>query len=481
MGQLIPIGMQEVLPSDTIQHSTNLLIRVSPQAAPVMHPVTARVHHFFVPTRKLVKDTDSFDWEDFITGGNDGMNADEIPTIMSTGTPKDLLDYLGIPRISGIPVNIFPVRAFNNAYNEYYRDQDTVPIRDLDDLTIPLCAWEKDYFTTCRPFSQRGPDVTIPLGDNAPVKGIGKLDATFPQSPQADMRETGGTIRDYTGSSVMQGGASNSFYTEEDPTNPGFPAIYADLLNATGADINDVRKAFAIQRYQEARAKYGSRYVEYLKYCGVTKNLDARLQRPEYLSGGHAQIQFSEVLQTAPEDDTGNPTDTKFGVGDMYGHGIAAMKSNKYRRTIEEHGFIISMLSVRPKAIYTQGIHRTWLRKHKEDFFQKELQQIGQQEVFNNEVYADETDGMETFGFQDRYSEYKHAPSRVSSEFRDILNYWHMGREFATPPVLNQSFTDCSPTKRIYNEQESDSLWSMVQHKLVARRQVMKSASSRVL
>ena len=139
----------------------------------------------------------------------------------------------------------------------------------------------------------------------------------------------------------------------------------------------------ALQRYEEARARYGSRYTEYLRYLGVRPS-DARLQRPEYLGGGKQTLQFSEVLQTGVTTDG----DDSVGVGNLKGHGIGALRSNRYRRYFEEHGYVISLLSVRPKSIYVQGLSKTWNRRTKEDFWQKELEHIGQQEVANKEVYA---------------------------------------------------------------------------------------------
>jgi hypothetical protein len=473
MGQLFPVGCVEALPGDTFQHHTNMLVRVSPLAAPVMHPVTARIHHYFVPNRLSAAFLDNgFDWESFITGGPDGNDAQTIPTITSTGTPKDLLDHFNIPPVPGVEINALPVAAFNLIYNEFYRDQDLVTERTATDTTVPLIAWEKDYFTSSRPWSQKGPEVTVPIVGQAPISGIGVQDEDAP-SNNITVRETQG-IRTYDDG---WNSAQTSSVRVEADANQEFPQIFADLSQATGADINDVRRAFAIQRYQEARARYGSRYTEYLRYLGAYPQ-DSRLQRPEFLGGGTTQINFSEVMQTAPE--TGTPPSTEFGVGDMYGHGIAALRSNKYRRTIPEHGFIISLCSIRPKSIYTQGIHRSWLRQNKEDYFQKELQHIGQQAVLNNEVYADATNGQDTWGYQDRYMDYRTLPSGVSGDFRTTLDYWHMGRIFSSPPALNASFVECDATKRIHNVQTEDVLWIMVQNKCLARRIVEKSAMARI-
>ena len=470
MGELVPIACVEALPGDTIQHNTNALVRVSPLAAPVMHPVSARIHHFFVPNRILWDG-----WEDFITGGPDGMDTQTPPQyIVSTGNGAatgSLIDYLGVPPgLDGLQINELPIRAFNRIYNEYYRDQDLVAERAEDDTTIPLIAWEKDYFTTCRPWTQKGPDVTVPIGQSAPVVGSGLLPQPRYQTPSGS---TG--IRMATGTSGSAGLVSHDSPAEGQNLLWDDPQLEADLSQAIGGDINDIRKAFAIQRYQEARARYGSRYTEYLRYLGVRPK-DERLQRPEFLGGGRTQLNFSEIMQTS------NGTDPRYGVGDLYGHGIGAMRSNRYRRHIEEHGWIISLLSVRPKAIYQDGVHRQFLRLDKEDYFQKELQWIGQQEVFNSEVFADPAAaGRETFGYQDRYMDYRSVPSLVSAEFRDVLNYWHMARKFASAPVLNQSFTDCDATKRIHNDQTQHSLWIHTQHRMVARRLVARNAAPRIL
>ncbi|GAC77805.1 major capsid protein, partial [uncultured marine virus] len=141
--------------------------------------------------------------------------------------------------------------------------------------------------------------------------------------------------------------------------------LYADLSTAEAVNINEFRKAFALQRYQEARARYGSRFVDYLAYLGI-RSSDSRLQRPEFLGGGKQTIAFSEVLNTtSATQDPGSFDD----LGRMGGHGIAALRSNRYRRFFEEHGYIISMLSVRPRNMYVNSLHRSWSRSTKEDFY----------------------------------------------------------------------------------------------------------------
>jgi hypothetical protein len=460
MGQLLPIGLWETLPNEVVDHSTSALVRLSPLAAPVMHPVSARIHHFFIPMRLLwpqqVGGTEGDNWEDFITGGEDGMNAAQIPKITSTGVANDVLDYLGIPPVAGINVNALALHAYNMVYNEWYRDQDLAGERTEKQLDIANIAWEKDYFSSARPWLQKGPEITLPLAGTAPITGLGTQGV--PGLNNEVVTETDGSTPTYTRAFATNGAALK--VKADDVANR--PAIFADLSQALGANINDVRKAFALQRFEENRARWGSRYTEYILKSFRARPADSRLQRPEFLGGGRASINFSEVLQTAP-DDAGDP---RYGVADLYGHGISAMRGNRYRRTIPEHGYILSLLSVRPKAIYTNGIARHFLKNTKEDFFQPELKYIGQQEVFNNEVFAQSAGGGSTFGYQDRYSEYRHERSTVHGEFRNVLDYWHMGRQFQTPPTLNEDFVKCVPTKRIHNEQTQHALWIMCQHRM---------------
>lgn len=488
MGQLVPVGLFEVLPGDSVQQASSCLLRCSPLLAPVMHPVIVRIHHWFVPHR-LVWDG----WEDFITGGPDGEGgaSGEFPYISSGAgfAAGGVADYFGVPpSVANLEVSALPFRSYNLIWNEFYRDQDlqgkaainTGSGADTSTYAAALqrCSWEKDYFTTSRPWPQKGPDVTLPLGTVAPVVSTGvnplmsDAAAAYTDRSLIGFGTSGENKLGLGGAAIAAGATSVVFGSQT--------GLQADLSTATAVDINDVRRAFAIQRYQEARAQYGSRYTEYLRYLGV-RSSDARLQRPEYLGGGKQTIAFSEVLQSSPNVDTGTSEDV--GVGELKGHGIAAMRSRRYRRFFEEHGFVITLMSVRPRSIYQDGLHRLWSRRTKEDYWQKELERIGQQEVFNREVFAvsDASGGSGTFGYQDRYAEYRHMPSNVAADFRSTLDFWHMARQFTSTPTLNNTFVACNPSKRINAVQTEDTLWAMINNSVQARRMVSKSTVGRVI
>jgi hypothetical protein len=465
MGKLYPVQLQEVLPGDTMQLSSSALVRVSPMVAPVMHPCTVRIHHWFVPTRLLWDK-----WEDFITGGPGNDNVDVIPTLNDSVGAGQILDYMGVPPGTD-GVNILPLFAYNLIWNEFYRDQDLQDEIALDSSgDIQNVSWRKDYFTTARPFSQKGADITIPIGTSAPVTGTTTSSTIFNSSTIGDdiVLSHGSTVNPPINVSHSEAGSVGDITAETSTTHD----LVADLSSATGISAIEFRELFALQRYAEARAQYGSRYSEYLRYLGV-KPSDARLQRPEYLGGGKSTLQFSEVLQTASDIESATP------VGTMRGHGITAMKTKRSRRFFEEHGYVISLMSVVPKSIYESGAQRLFWKQDKEDFYQKELQSVGQQEVKMGEIYANATDPHATFGYSDRYAEYQNTPSTVAGEFRDTLDYWHLARTWSTtPPSLNADFIKCDPSKRIFADQTNDTLWCMINNNVIARRMVNKTSGT---
>lgn len=488
MGQLVPVTWFEALPGDTIQQATAALVRCAPVVTPVMHPVSVRFHHWFVPNRIIWAN-----WENFITGGGDGMDATAHPyiNIAANAAEATLHDYLGIPTtgfVSAWHANALPWRAYALIWNEFYRDQDlqtalTVSVGDGADSTTNValqnCSWEKDYLTSSRPWEQKGPAVTVPVGGQAPVTGIGVTAGTTAASFTGV--ETGASSTS-TWPGTTTSSAIRSQSTGAIAAGSNTPQIFANLSAATGVDINVLRHSFAMQRFQEARARYGSRYVEYLRYLGI-RSSDARLQRPEYLGGGKQTIQFSEVLQTAPT--TAGTGGGAGGIGQFGGHGITAVRSNRYRRFFEEHGIVMTLMSVRPKTMYSGRVKRAWLRGQavaglvgtKEDYWQRELQHIGQQQL--NNLEADSSAGVSsTFGFQDRYDEYRREESSVAGAFHSTLDVWHMSREFGSAPALNSTFVSCVPTNRIYANTAAAQLYVMANHSIQARRLVSQVGTS---
>ena len=493
MGYLYPVNLTEVLPGDSVQLSTSVFLRLAPMVVPVMHPVYMHLSNFFVPSRIL---WDGF--EDFITGGPDGTDTSVLPkvTLNVTNSPVgSLADAFGIPvqmlkDAKTFSVNSLPFIAYYMIWNEYFRDQDLNEVIDLSTITgapsslnLLRPSWAKDYFTTARPWPQKGPDVSVPV--NLTAAGEPSISATTTISPSGAptfQRNHGNdaplqSLRysAVNGSPIIKLSDLDDSLTWLDPALKAQTTINYSSGNPElgSVNINDLREAFALQRFEEHRSMFGSRYEDLLRYLGVRPQ-DARLQLPEYLGGFSAPVQFSEVLQTSSDAD-------RSGVGDMYGHGIGATKGRRIRRFIPEHGYIMSLLTVRPIPVYAQGLERIWSKENRFDFWQKEYEHIGQQEIRNSEVYADgdtAKDG-ETFGYQNRYDEYRRGVNIITGEFRTNQDYWTMARIFESRPALNGDFVSCMPTDRIFqvNEQNSDQCYAMVKNNIIAKRLVSKNGN----
>lgn len=493
LGYLYPVNLTEVLPGDSVQLSTSVFLRLAPMVVPVMHPVYMHLSNFFVPSRIL---WDGF--EDFITGGPDGADTSVLPkvTLNVTNSPVgSLADAFGIPvqmlkDAKTFSVNSLPFIAYYMVWNEYFRDQDLNEAIDLSTITgapsslsLLRPSWAKDYFTTARPWPQKGPDVSVPV--NLTAAGEPSITATTTISPSGVptfQRKYGdgdlGALRYYfgaVGNPIINESNLQDTLTWVDPALSAQTTINYTSGNPElgSVNINDLREAFALQRFEEHRSMFGSRYEDLLRYLGVRPQ-DARLQLPEYLGGFSAPVQFSEVLQTSSDAD-------RSGVGDMYGHGIGATKGRRIRRFIPEHGYIMSLLTVRPIPVYSQGLERLWSKENRFDFWQKEYEHIGQQEIRNSEVYADGDTAQDkaTFGYQNRYDEYRRGVNIITGEFRTNQDYWTMARIFASRPTLNGDFVSCMPTDRIFqvNEQNSDQCYAMVKNNIIAKRLVSKNGN----
>jgi hypothetical protein len=496
MGVLTPTLVMDVLPGDKIKLSSTQMLRFAPMLAPVMHRIDVYQHFFFVPNRLTWSN-----WEDFITGGEDGTADPVFPTIKMTPTSTaigSLPDYLGIPTLppstgpgttGQTKVSALPFAAYQMIYNEFFRDQNLIT-KGVDTLNdggnsspdlqvLHQRAWGHDYFTSALPWTQKGPEATIPLGTDAPInyqisqepsvlRGVGNDNLVNTSGVPTTGAGTLYSINDETSGGIQAyGGLPGS---ELNVTVDNSKSLVADLSTATSASINDLRQAFRLQEWLEKNARGGSRYIEVIKsHFGVTSS-DSRLQRPEYLGGGKSPVSISEVLQTS---ETGVASSDPTPQGNMAGHGINVGGGNNFSYYSQEHGYIIGLMSIMPKTAYYQGIPKHYKKFDKFDYYFPSFAHLGEQPILNEEIFADTSlSDTETFGYTPRYAEYKHMLSSVHGEFRDTLLFWHMARKFDNLPALNEQFINADPTKRIFavELQETETIYAHVFHDLKATR-----------
>ncbi len=490
MGELTPIFSQEVLPGDKWNIKTTQLLRLAPMIAPIMHQITCYTHYFFVPNRILWDG-----WEDFITGGPEGTSDPQHPFVQFSTTNAasyfnigSLADYFGVPvqknagDVAGtLDINALPFNAYQKIYDDYYRDQNliTSTYRKLDNgnnslyysqqLSMRKRAWQHDYFTSALPWTQRGPEATIPLGTTAPIVYDGGL------SNLADK------VRDASGSNLnnmdnFNSNSSGNLQAETKGTSnvsnisiDNSAHLLADLSGASASTITDLRRAFKLQEFLEKNARGGARYNEsILAHFGVTTS-DGRLQRPEYLGGGATPITISEVLQTSDSAQDLTPQ------GNMAGHGVSLGQNSKVSYRSEEHGWIIGIMSIMPKTQYMQGLNAQMRKFDKFDYYFPSFAHIGEQPIYNTEIYANTPsyEHWDIFGYTPRYAQYKYIPSTVHGEMRTTLDYWHLGRKFDTVPALNQNFIECTPdADRVFAVSGQEHFYVHQHYKVKANRKM---------
>lgn len=471
VGQLVPFYLDEVLPGDTFDVKTSKVVRLQTLLTPVMDNVYLDTYFFFVPNRLVWEH-----WKEFM--GENTQSAwlpsveYSIPQLTApeggwaTGT---LADYFGVPvGVSNLSVNALPFRAYALIVNDWFRDQNltdpmNIPLTDatvegtnngLDILDLVkggepfVCCKYHDYFTSCLPAPQKGPDVTIPVsaGANLPVVPLPTPvdDGLLTNSYTAKFL-SGQPSNDWTTLSFKQDGkqatGSTNSGQNEVPGTPIISNLWAiDNGAVSSATINQLRMAFQIQKLYEKDARGGTRYIEIIKsHFGVTSP-DARLQRPEYLGGNRIPITINQVLQqsgTVP--DAGTPQ------GTVTGQSLTTDSHSDFRKSFVEHGFVIGVMVARYNHTYQQGLERFWSRKDRFDYYWPVFANLGEQPVKNREIFAQgNAQDDEVFGYQEAWADYRYKPSHVTGEMRSAyhasLDFWHLADDYETLPKLSNEW-----------------------------------------
>lgn len=474
-GELVPFYVDEVLPGDTFRVRTSAIIRMQTPKFPVMDDAYIDMYYFYVPNRiiwddfkRFMGEADEEPWAPAKTYTVPKIalkpNKDEggKKTVPDKGS---ILDYMGVPTIKegAIEVNALPVRAYVKIWNEFFRDQNidnpavlstngptllypnkeediTSFDKRLDNarrgaLCLPVMKFH-DYFTSCLPYPQRGPEVKMPMSGNADVILYKDINLTTKYNNEEDQKLIG--AKDLN--SIFHAG-KNETLVGKVPTDNSYAYLGADLTNVNAATINELRNAIAVQHYYEAMARGGSRYREQVRSIFGTVISDKTVQVPEYLGGGRYRININQIIQAAGKSSTdGTP------LGETGAMSVTPINEASFTKSFEEHGFIIGVMCVRHDRTYQQGLERFWSRSDRLDYYVPQFANLGEQPVKKKEIYASgkESEDESTFGYQEAWADYRMKPNRVSGEMRSnytqSLDCWHYADDYDKAPTLSQEW-----------------------------------------
>ena len=478
-GKLIPFYVDEVLPGDTFSIDTSAIIRMTTPKYPVMDDAFIDFYYFYCPNRIL---WDNFKYFMGEVESKPWMPAKtyKVPEIIIKGTNEtglpyegSILDYMGVPtKVKGnFKVNALPIRAYVKIWNEFFRDENVgnaavVKTDDADlayedsssdEINLVLNVAYKggrclpvnkfhDYFTSCLPYPQRAPAVTLPMQGNAMIKGFGDLKLKEQKTLNAnsffDGKTNPGNVKDKLYSISTIGGEGQTYVNVGTGTGDIHDVVYlgADLSTITAATINDLRKTVAVQQYYEALARGGSRYREQVQALWDVVISDKTVQVPEYLGGGRYHVNINQIVQTS-----GQQTNQDTPIGETGAMSVTPINESSFTKSFEEHGFIIGVCCVRHNHSYQQGLERFWSRTDRLDYYVPQFANLGEQPVKKKEIMLTGTSkDEETFGYQEAWADYRMKPNRVSGKMRSnatgTLDFWHYADNYKSAPTLSQEW-----------------------------------------
>jgi hypothetical protein len=495
VGDVVPFFLDEVLPGDTFSVDTSKVVRMQTLLTPMMDNVYLDTYYFFVPNR-LVWDH----WKQFCGENTESAWIPEteytMPQITSPANSGwavgTLADYFGIPTgVPGLSVSSLPFRAYALIMNEWFRDQNLQDplVVPTDDSTVAgvntgtfvtdvakggkpfIAAKYHDYFTSCLPSPQKGPDVLIPSATAGEYPVVPRsnvvpsnlLDGTTYTAKiynaGSDANATRAGIGFYVSNDLQTGTQVDGLIssgTRNTESTPVINNLWAVASGGLGATINQLRLAFQIQKFYEQQARGGSRYTEVVRsFFGVTSP-DARLQRPEYLGGNRVPINVNQIIQQSGTESSGTPQ------GTVVGQSLTTDSHSDFTKSFTEHGLIIGLMVARYDHTYQQGLNRLWSRKDKFDFYWPVFANIGEQPVKNKEIYAQgNAKDDEVFGYQEAWADYRYKPNMVTGEMRSAyaqsLDVWHLADDYNALPTLSDAWIreDKSTVDRVLAVQSS--------------------------
>lgn len=474
-GYLIPFFSKEVVPGDIMKLKSRHLVRAaSPLIFPIMMNLYVNYELYYIKYRYI--------WDNWKKMMGEQRNPNDstdylVPTLM-TGeggvARRSIFDCFGI-RANGknYEFNTLKLRAYNLVYNQWYRDENLqkwqnvggtgtidAPVDEFGDSdqlsNYKLLKRNKshDYFTSMLPWQQKGDPVVLNLQGTAPIIGNGQQVSFTNGTTNFGLT----SFRDATNYNSYQNlGLSETIdsvgSTSQPSNNPGDDVaiglstidsgIVADLSNVLGVNIADFRTGWQIQAIKELDARSGTRYPEKIKAGFGVTIADAELSIPEILASNKQAFYTTPIAQTSAT--TTNVDETAQGNLSAVSHAYVD-RGYDFVKAFDDFGIVLGLLSITTDNYYQQGLHKSFSRKSRYDFYHPLLQHISEQAVKRKELIVGNDSDLDengqplnesTLGYQEAWAEYKYGQKIITGDFvsnpddpSTSLDRWHLAEYF---------------------------------------------------
>lgn len=494
-GDLFLIDLMEVLPSDSAKYEIDAFIRTAtPPIAPFMTPVWMSIAAFYVPER-LVWDKE----KEFMGEAKEGYGIQStiyqpratknmcITKSFAASNPQSLGVYAGLvaqnpsvdPTSAHSPIAVNPLRCFLQVYNDWFRNENfmapylwnhsqtadgahTLATLNGVDITarsnLPKVCKKMDLFTSCLPWAQKSNPVLLPLGDSAPIINGDvniRSDGVMRFEDINDPDNVGNMYFDAPVDGDIQARTLNVYFNQQRVPEYGADAQYngglvgrlsstarVDLTNASAASVNQLRMAFATQRYFEALARGGSKYRETIYSLYGVSIGDTTAQMAEYLGGLTTTLNIDQVTQT-----TGYQPGQGSELGAPGAVSLSASTEYLFTKSFAEPGYIVLVGYTKHQRIYGQGLEDFWQKSEILQRYNSKFAFIGEQPVPRNSIFFDGRASADSvaFGFNEAWSsDYRFKRDvcigALNPSITNALDFWTLGENFAAAPTLGAAF-----------------------------------------
>lgn len=370
-----------------------------------------------------------------------------------------------------IEQNSYPHIKSDDNFRVTYNGQ-TVTRNILNWLTTEeFIEYPKDYFTTCGDGSQQGPMLSIGaqrlelygtinsyIGQGTPMQTAAGSPTQITSSADIPMKAKLRNVGFYLSS---EGNQQAQFDVGD---------VWAQVNDADAITPTRLRWQMALQRFLEVGNAVGyNKYTDFVFGHFGLRIPDQYLQRSVLIGAAKASVNVQEVMSTSD----GSSDEGSVSLGEFNGRGSLRSGSRWMRGRVKEDCCLITLSFIQPQTYYWQGLPKHFARLDNMRFPSHEFQRVGEEPVYNYEIFAGGEKMHEIFGYNYRYAAEQTMLDEVHGDFRGDLKYWHTGRELPYLPPLGFGFMRVQPNAHnqifAYQDSRNNPFFIFTRHNLYHR------------